>query len=250
MPDAYHYIEGPEFGFHIYCTRTSWSPYLLPLTGKVRKLRNTMETLHILIRQHHNEETIGKPAFVVWYTLMLVWTMVCCTPFKNPKHIINIPYRHLTIEPVTFTKSSGAGQSYIHLVDSSYKSLGQNHWSCLHAGTNNGYNEAFWPMLAVDFAYLCSPYCLPHHHGSGYIFIERIMVITFQCCWHWPTELGNDEDGYFLVCHGFPMKDWTNISTLEGQVYDVWSDQGCIEVHSSDVGLSQTLSLEHLDSKR
>jgi hypothetical protein len=43
--------------------------------------------------------------------------------FKNPKPIINIPRMHLTTELVIFTKSSGAGQFYIPLVDGSDKRL-------------------------------------------------------------------------------------------------------------------------------
>jgi len=49
--------------------------------------------------------------------------MVSHIPFKNPKPIINIPPIHITTELVTFTKSSGAGQFYIVLVDGSYKGL-------------------------------------------------------------------------------------------------------------------------------
>ena len=41
--------------------------------------------------------------------------------FKNPQPIINIPAMPVTTEPVTFTKSSGAGQFYMDLVDGSYK---------------------------------------------------------------------------------------------------------------------------------
>jgi len=49
--------------------------------------------------------------------------MVSHIPFKNPKPIINIPPMHVTTELVTFMKSSGAGQFYIDLADSSYKGL-------------------------------------------------------------------------------------------------------------------------------
>jgi len=47
--------------------------------------------------------------------------MVSHIPFKNPKPIINITPIHVTSELVTFTKSSGAEQFYINLVDGSYK---------------------------------------------------------------------------------------------------------------------------------
>jgi hypothetical protein len=49
--------------------------------------------------------------------------MVSRIPFKNPKPIFNIPPMHVTTELLTFTKSSGAGQFYINLLDGSYKML-------------------------------------------------------------------------------------------------------------------------------
>jgi hypothetical protein len=54
---------------------------------------------------------------------MLQRTMVRHIPHKNPKPTINIPLMHVTTELVTFTKSSGAAQFNINLVDSSYKGL-------------------------------------------------------------------------------------------------------------------------------
>jgi hypothetical protein len=49
--------------------------------------------------------------------------MVSHIPFKNSNPIINIPPMHDTTELLTFTKSSGPGQFYIHLVDGGYKGL-------------------------------------------------------------------------------------------------------------------------------
>ena len=49
--------------------------------------------------------------------------MVSHIPFKNPEPIIIIPCMHVTTELVTFTKSSGAGQFYIKVLDGSYKRL-------------------------------------------------------------------------------------------------------------------------------
>ena len=54
---------------------------------------------------------------------MLRQTMVSHIPFKNPKPIINMPSINVTTKHVTFTKSSGAGQFYIILVDGSYTGL-------------------------------------------------------------------------------------------------------------------------------
>jgi len=96
---------------------------MLPIIGEVGKLRKAAQTSDILIRRHRYEETIGKRAFAVLCTLMLWRTIVSHIPFKNPKPIINIPPMHVTTELVTFTKSSGAGQFYFNLGDSSYKGL-------------------------------------------------------------------------------------------------------------------------------
>jgi hypothetical protein len=54
---------------------------------------------------------------------MLRRTMVSHIPFKNPKPVLNIPPMHVTTELVTFTKSSGAGQFYINLLDWRYNGL-------------------------------------------------------------------------------------------------------------------------------
>jgi hypothetical protein len=122
-PVADPYMKGPEFGSLVHCTTMAWDAYMLPIIGEVGKLRKAAQTSDILIRRHRYEETIGKRAFAVLYTLMLQRTMVSHIPFKNPKPIINIPPMHVTTELVTFTKSSGAGQFYINLVDGSYKGL-------------------------------------------------------------------------------------------------------------------------------
>jgi hypothetical protein len=122
-PVADPYKKGPEFGSLVHCTTMAWDAYMLPIIGEVGKLRKAAQTSDILTRRHRYEETIGKRAFAVLCTLMLRRTMVSHIPFKNPKPIINIPPMHVTTELVTFTKSSGAGQFYINLVDGSYKGL-------------------------------------------------------------------------------------------------------------------------------
>jgi len=123
MPVADLYKKGPEFGSLVHSTTMAWDSYMLPIIGEVGKLRKAAHTSDILIRQHHSEETIGKRAFTVSCTLMLRRTMVSHIPFMNAKHIINIPPMHVTTKPLTFTKSSGAGQFYFNLVDSSCKGL-------------------------------------------------------------------------------------------------------------------------------
>jgi len=117
------YKKGPEFESPVHYTTMAWDGYMLPIIGEVEKLGKATQTADILIRRHHYEETIEKRAFAVSCTLMLQRTMVRHMPFKNPKPIIDIPPSHVTTELVTFTKSSGAGQFYINLVDGSYKGL-------------------------------------------------------------------------------------------------------------------------------
>jgi len=59
-PVADPYNNGPEFGSLVHCTTMAWDTDMLPLIGEVGKLRKATQTLDILTRQHHNQETIGK----------------------------------------------------------------------------------------------------------------------------------------------------------------------------------------------
>jgi len=122
-PVADPYKKGLELGSLVHCTTMAWDAYMFPIIGEVGKLSKAAQTLDILIRRHHYEESIGKRAFAVLCTLMLRQTMVSHIPFKNAKPIINIPPIPVTTELVTFTKFSGAGQFYMNLVDSSDKGL-------------------------------------------------------------------------------------------------------------------------------
>jgi len=122
-PVADPYQKAPEFRSLVQCTKMASDAYTLPIIGEVGKLRKAAHTSNISIRWHRYEDTIGKRDCVILFTLMLQRTTVSHIPFKNPKPIINIPPMHLTTELDIFTKSTGAGQFYIHLVDGSNKGL-------------------------------------------------------------------------------------------------------------------------------
>jgi hypothetical protein len=96
---------------------------MLPIIGEVGKLRNATQISYILIRLHSDKEMIGTQACGVLSTRMLRRKKASHIPFKNPKPIINNPFMHITIQLATFTKSFGAGQFYIDLVDNSYNGL-------------------------------------------------------------------------------------------------------------------------------
>ena len=213
MPVADPYKEGPEFGLLVHCTTMVWDPYMLPIIGEVGKSRKAAQTSDILIRQHHYEETIGKRAFAVLCTLMLRRTMVSHIPFKNPRPIINIPPIYVTTELLTFTKSSGAGQFYINLVDSRYKRLREEITRVTSVqATTMGKTKPFGPLLAVCSPFLHSAYSWPGLNGSGNILVETIMDITFRGRYNGQTEPDHAEDGYFWVCKGFPREHGPNTS--------------------------------------
>jgi len=80
-----------------------------------------MQISDTLIRRLRCNETIKKRASSVLRTLMSRRTMVSNISFQNTKVVFNTPHMDVTTALVSFTKSSGAGQIYISLVDGSYK---------------------------------------------------------------------------------------------------------------------------------
>jgi len=161
-PVADQYKKGPEFGSLVHCTTMAWDAYMLPIIGEVGKLRKAAQTSDILIRRHRYKETIGKPALAVLCAVMLGRTMVSHIPFKNPKPIINIPPMDVTTELVTFTKSSGAGQFYIHFVDGSYKGLRETITGVASAqATTMGKTKPFGPQWRfiglISIAHILGP---------------------------------------------------------------------------------------------
>jgi hypothetical protein len=49
------YKKGPDFGSLVHGTTMAWDAYMLPIFGKVGKLRRAMQTSDIFIRQHRND---------------------------------------------------------------------------------------------------------------------------------------------------------------------------------------------------
>jgi len=59
-PVADPYMQGPEFGSLVHWTPMACYVEMLPPIGEVGKLKKTMQTSNILIRQHFHKDSVGK----------------------------------------------------------------------------------------------------------------------------------------------------------------------------------------------
>ena len=193
-PVADPYKKGPEFGSLVHCTTMACNAYMLPKICEVGKLTKDAQTSNILIRQHRYEVTIGKRAFAVLCALKLQRTMMSHIPFKNPKPIFNIPPLHVTTKLVTFTKSSGAGQFYIDLVDGRYTGLRERSTGVASTqATTMGNTKRFGPhwgciSLISVVLFLALPWWIRNYRGQHHPgpYLSRLMTWadqTWSCWW-------------------------------------------------------------------
>jgi len=60
MPVANHYKKGSQFESLAHCTTNTWDTEMLPKIGEVGKLGRATQSLEILIRKHHNKQSVGR----------------------------------------------------------------------------------------------------------------------------------------------------------------------------------------------
>jgi len=85
IPVADLYKHDPEFGSLVHCTTMVWDASMLPMFGEVGKLRNTAQISDILISRHRDKDPIGKLAFSVLCTLMLLLRTIVSHIVQEPK---------------------------------------------------------------------------------------------------------------------------------------------------------------------
>jgi len=135
---------------------------MLPIIGEVGKLSRATQTSDILIRRHRYKETTCKRTFAFQCPLMLRPTMVSHILFKYRKPISIIPPMHVTTDLVTSTKSSGAGQFNINLVDGHYKGLRERITgvAALQASTTSKtkpFGPRWWFICHISVALILGP---------------------------------------------------------------------------------------------